>query len=32
MQEGGKCMNPWELTKVSDLGERAQPTHLRLEV
>ncbi|RLM17904.1 hypothetical protein BIY28_19720 [Brenneria goodwinii] len=31
MQEGGKRTNPQELTRVSDWGERGQPTHLRLE-
>ncbi|RKT80893.1 hypothetical protein BJ925_1145 [Rahnella aquatilis] len=31
MQEGGKRTNPDELTKVSDSGERMQPTHLRFE-
>ncbi|TGC01616.1 hypothetical protein CRU79_13065 [Escherichia sp. E4385] len=31
VQEGGKTVNPWELTKVSDQGERVQPGHLQLE-
>ncbi len=31
LQEGGKQVNPDELTQVSDSGERAQPTHLQLE-
>ncbi|PFF94572.1 hypothetical protein CRH02_18355 [Escherichia albertii] len=31
VQEGGKTMNPRELTKVSDQGERGQPRHLQLE-
>ncbi|ATX96473.1 hypothetical protein AM349_10390 [Citrobacter freundii] len=31
VQEGGKSANPRELTRVSDWGERAQPTHLQLE-
>ncbi|CAY74501.1 hypothetical protein EPYR_02121 [Erwinia pyrifoliae DSM 12163] len=32
MQEDGKCVNPDELTPVSDSGEHMQPTHLQLEV
>ncbi|WP_193216229.1 hypothetical protein [Buttiauxella massiliensis] len=31
-RKGGKHDNPNELTQASDLGERVQPTHLRLEV
>ncbi len=31
LQEGGKQVNPDELTQVSDSGERAQPTYLQLE-
>ena len=31
LQEGGKRVNPDELTVVSDSGEREQPTHLQLE-
>lgn len=31
LQEGGKRVNPDELTVVSDTGEREQPTHLQLE-
>jgi hypothetical protein len=32
VQQGGKCVNPQELTEVSDGGEPTQLTHLRLEV
>ncbi len=28
LQEGGKPVNPRELTQVSDRGEQVQPTHL----
>jgi hypothetical protein len=31
LQEGGKRVNPDELTQVSDSGERMQPTFLQLE-
>jgi FliZ protein len=31
LQEGGKRVNPDELTKVSDSGEQVQPTHLQFE-
>jgi len=31
LQQGGKLVNPDELTQVSDSGELAQPTQLRLE-
>ncbi|PYB39300.1 addiction module toxin RelE, partial [Serratia marcescens] len=29
LQPGGQCVNPQELTPVSDWGERTQPTTLR---
>ncbi|EAA7604043.1 addiction module toxin RelE [Salmonella enterica subsp. enterica] len=31
LRQGGKGMNPQELTEVSDWGERAQPTQKQLE-
>ncbi|MBB3305609.1 hypothetical protein FHW71_002133 [Enterobacter sp. Sphag1F] len=31
LQEGGKCVNPQELTEVSDWGEHTQPTPLQRE-
>lgn len=31
LQDGGKTVNPQELTSVSDWGERAQLTRLQLE-
>ncbi len=31
LQEGGKTVNPLELTSVSDWGELAQLTRLQLE-
>ncbi|MCS3604925.1 hypothetical protein M2371_004179 [Buttiauxella sp. BIGb0471] len=31
LQEGGKLVNPHELTQVSDWGKRVQPTHLQRE-
>ncbi|AHY09492.1 toxin RelE [Serratia plymuthica] len=31
LQDGGKRVNPQELTQVSDWGETARPTHLLLE-
>ncbi|AWS97728.1 hypothetical protein AN232_22230 [Citrobacter sp. CRE-46] len=31
LQEGGKPVNPRELTLVSDRGEQVKPTHLQRE-
>ncbi|HCR61119.1 MAG TPA: addiction module toxin RelE [Serratia liquefaciens] len=32
LHQGGKAVNPWELSKLSDWGARTQPTQMQLQV